>query len=98
MTANDNSTSKYYRPYAEPHLLFAHAYVSRLAWQPGRLDDLLCRVAADEVDGVIIATPDLAFLYAPYDGGADILSATAARRDDLRDRYQRWLPKQPAGV
>ncbi|GAA4981862.1 hypothetical protein GCM10023317_05880 [Actinopolymorpha pittospori] len=47
---------------------------------------------------MIIATPDLAFLYAPYDGGADILSATAARRDDLRDRYQRWLPKQPAGV
>ncbi|MGW5362551.1 DUF3885 domain-containing protein [Actinopolymorpha pittospori] len=85
-------------PYAEPHLLFAHAYVSHVAWQPGRLDDLLRRVADGEVDGVIITTPDLAFLYAPYDGGADIVTATPARRDDLRDRYQRWLSKHPAGV
>jgi hypothetical protein len=85
-------------PYAEPDLLFAHAYVTRVAWQPGRLDDVLRGVTDDEVDGVIITTPDLAFLYAPYDGGADILTATTARRDDLRDRYQRWLPKQPAEV
>ena len=47
---------------------------------------------------MIIAPPDLAWLYAPYDGGADVLLANTALRDDLRDRHRQWLSSDPAGL
>jgi hypothetical protein len=78
-------------PDLEPELLFAHAYLSSVARQPGRLDPLLREVADDRVAHVVIAPPDLSWLYAPYDGGADVLLGTPALRDELRDRHPDWL-------
>lgn len=85
-------------PDLDPELAFAHAYVSRVAWQPRRLDQLLRTVADDQIAHVIITPPDLAWLYAPYDGGADVLLANAALRDDLRDRHRQWLSSHPGGL
>ena len=85
-------------PYLDPELAFAHVYVNRLAWRPGRLDDLLRRVADDEIADVIISPPDLAWLYAPYDGGADLVLSTAALRDDLRERHREWLSPHRSGL
>ncbi|MFC6014896.1 hypothetical protein ACFP2T_01625 [Plantactinospora solaniradicis] len=78
-------------PHLEPELLFAHAYVNRVGWQPGRLDPLLRQVADDQVSHVIVAPADLSWLYAPYDGGADVLLSTVALRDDLRTQHANWL-------
>ncbi|MEU3457862.1 hypothetical protein ABZ671_30370, partial [Micromonospora sp. NPDC006766] len=85
-------------PDLDPELAFAHAYVNRVAWQPGRLDQLFRQVADDQIAHVIIAPPDLAWLYAPYDGGADVLLANTALRDYLRDRHRQWLSSHPAGL
>ena len=85
-------------PHLDPQLAFAHAYVNRLTWQPGRLDDLLRRVADDEIADMIIAAPDLAWLYAPYDGGADVLLSTTTLRDNLRDRHREWLSPHHSGL
>ncbi|MBF9130413.1 hypothetical protein I0C86_15810 [Plantactinospora sp. S1510] len=78
-------------PHLEPELFFAHAYVDRITWQPGRLDPLLRRVADDQVSHVIIAPADLSWLYAPYDGGADVLLPTPAIQQNLRTRHADWL-------
>lgn len=78
-------------PHLDPVLAFGHAYVNRVSWQPGRLDDLLRKVADDELGHVIIGAHDLAWLYAPYDGGADVLLSTSAMRNGLRDRHRQWL-------
>jgi hypothetical protein len=85
-------------PHLDPVLAFAHAYVSRVRWQPGRLDELLRKVADDETADVIIAPPDLAWLYAPYDGGADVILGSPALRDSLRDRHRDWLSHHPGGL
>lgn len=85
-------------PHLDPDLAFAHAYVNRLTWQPGCLNDLLRRVADDEIAHVIIAPPDLAWLYAPYDGGANVVLSTPALRDNLRDRHREWLSPHPSGL
>jgi hypothetical protein len=50
-------------PDLDPVLAFAHAYVNRISWQPGRLDGLLRGVADDEMAHLIIAAYDLAWLY-----------------------------------
>ncbi len=85
-------------PYLDPTLAYAHSYVSRLAWQPGSLDQLLRKVADEAIVDVIIAPADLAWLYAPYDGGADVILGTPALRDDLRDRHRDWLSHHPGGL
>jgi hypothetical protein len=85
-------------PDLDPVLAFAHAYVNRISWQPGRLDDLLRRVADGEIAYVIIAPPDLSWLYAPYDGGGDVLLSTPVLRNSPRDRHRQWLSSHPAGL
>jgi hypothetical protein len=82
----------------DPDLLFAHLHVSRLPWRPGVLDDLLTSVADAEIGGVIIAPPDLRWLYHPYDGGADVLLPTGALRGRFEHRHREWLSTQPSGL
>lgn len=61
------------------------------------LDSLLLAVA-DEVGRLLIGAPDLAWLYCPYDGGADVLLPSAANRDALEARHSAWLPIRPEGL
>jgi hypothetical protein len=85
-------------PNMHPMLAFAYAYVNTLQWHRGRLDDLLTKVADDEVAHVIICPPDLAWLYAPYDGGMDVLLPTSAFRDRMSERHRSWLSTLPSGL
>lgn len=75
-----------------------HLYVSMSRWQDGELDLLLRLVADDETRGVIIAPPDLAWLYHPYDGGADVITRYKGERDALAARHTGWLPARPDGL
>ncbi|MEJ3746162.1 hypothetical protein WEI85_23095 [Actinomycetes bacterium KLBMP 9797] len=76
----------------EPGLeIYLHLYVDHVAWRPGRLDPLLRKVADDTVANVLLAPPDLSWLYHPYDGGMDVVLPTTAARDALRDRHRAWL-------
>lgn len=84
--------------YADPALLFAHLYVSRHAWKPGLLDDLLCAIAEGDVAGVIVAPPDLRWLYHPYDGGADVILPTVAERDAMAVRHTDWRSPHRSGL
>jgi hypothetical protein len=58
----------------------------------------LLRLVADDVtDGVIITTAEMDWLYAPYDGGADVIAASSKHRNRLRHAHQEWLSAHPAG-
>lgn len=61
------------------------------------IDALLIAVADDECR-VIIGAPDLAWLYCPYDGGADVLLPSAVERDALKERHADWLSSHPQGL
>lgn len=84
--------------YADPALLFAHLYVRRFEGKSGELDELLRAVADDELSGVIIAPPDLSWLYHPYDGGADVVQSSAEARDAMAARHPEWRSKHPSGL
>lgn len=84
-------------PALAPDLYFGHLYVDAVSWRPGRLDDLLLSVADEVSWGILIAPPDLAWLYHPYDGGADVLLPDRAGRDEVMGRHQDWLSAHPCG-
>jgi hypothetical protein len=41
---------------------------------------------------------DLRWLFAPYDGGMDVVLPTTAERDHLRSAHSDWLSTHPAGL
>ncbi|HJQ07804.1 MAG TPA: hypothetical protein VJ872_20290 [Nocardioides sp.] len=61
------------------------------------VDALLLEVA-DDRGRVLFGAPDLAWLYCPYDGGADVLLPTVAERDALKARHTDWLSTYPGGL
>ena len=77
---------------------WVHLYVSMSGWRGGELDPLLRLAADDEARGIIIAPPDLAWLYHPYDGGADVIARHKGERDILMRRHSDWLPANAYGL
>jgi hypothetical protein len=84
--------------YADPDLLFAHLYVTTEEWTPGELDELLRLAAEQQIGGVIIAPLDLAWLYHPYAGGADVILADHTARNALSARHEAWRSTHPSGL
>ncbi|GAA0623030.1 hypothetical protein HPO96_23290 [Kribbella sandramycini] len=62
------------------------------------LDRLLLAVADDEIGPVVVVGPEADWIYAPYDGGADVIAADADRREALRERFAAWLSPHPIGL
>jgi hypothetical protein len=79
-------------------VVYWQLYVSQRPWRHGAFDDLLRAVADDEIGNVIIGPSDLRWLYHPYDGGADVVLATRAGRDALKDRHAAWLSNHVSGL
>jgi hypothetical protein len=78
--------------------VWTHLWVSRRAWSPGDLDQLLL-LAADWVTAdLIIAAQTLSWLYHPYDGGADVIAPSTAIRDLLARDHKAWLSDRPDGL
>ena len=62
------------------------------------LDPVLRAVADGILADVMIAPPDLSWIYHPYDGGADVLLPTNSQRDRIRERHRDWLSAHPTGL
>ncbi|MEU1181567.1 hypothetical protein ABZ464_28775 [Streptomyces sp. NPDC005820] len=73
-------------------------YADRHRWNRGCLDGLLRAVADEAVVEVFVADTELQRIYHPYDGGADVILATPAERDRVRDQHTDWLSSHPAGL
>jgi hypothetical protein len=70
-----------------------------LAEHPSReLDAVLRAVADEQLDDVIVVPPQGAWLYHPYDGGADVIAESPQARDALRQRFAGWLSGHPHGL
>jgi hypothetical protein len=68
-----------------------YTFADRIAPTREALDPLLRRIADDQ-DRAILTNDQLDWLYAPYDGGADVIVETVDERDQLRTRHIDWLP------
>lgn len=76
---------------------WVHLNASMSRWRGGELDPLLRRVADDE-ERVLIMPVDLRWLFAPYDGGMDVVVATSTFRDELKSAHSEWLSAHSLGL
>lgn len=82
----------------EDYESWTHLYVDVVAWQRGAIDDVLVLVANCGTADAFVAPMNLEWLYHPYDGGADVIAPSTARRDAIRDEHRDWLSQQPEGL
>lgn len=75
-----------------------HLWTSTRPWAPGSMDELFMLVADGKTADVVIAPLFLAWLYRPYDGGADVMAASTVERDRLAAKYEPWLSPHPHGL
>lgn len=73
-------------------------YADRRPWTPGCVDELLRAVADEAIVEVFFCDTELRRIHAPYDGGADVVLATTAERDRLRERHADWLSGHRCGM
>lgn len=78
--------------------VWTHLFTRRLRLDDPRLDTFL-RMVADEVTAnVLIADPEVRWLFCPYDGGVDVYPETVTQRDKLRREHAGWLSSHPLGL
>ncbi len=77
---------------------WTHLWVSAARLHSEELSRLLRLVADYVTGGVIITTAEMGWLYAPYDGGADVIATSPGHRDQLRRAHKDWLSAHPAGL
>lgn len=61
-------------------------------WQSGNYRSLLQHIADDETDGFLWMSPNTGDIFAPYDGGIDLILHDPPRRQALKRQYADWLP------
>lgn len=61
------------------------------------LDALLVATADDQTSLKIVGS-EVDWIYAPYDGGADVLAPDRIERDALRDGFSGWLSGRVDGL
>jgi hypothetical protein len=74
-----------------------HLHVSRIKFTGSEFNSLFRMVANDEVGNIMIICPSKGVVFHPYDGGADVLLATAEERDHLKEKHREWLSSHPEG-
>jgi len=73
-------------------------WITQLRWLPRRFDDLIRLVADDKAPQLLFVEENISRLYAPYDGGADLILETSQQCDALRAKYGEWLSRHPLGL
>lgn len=66
-------------------------YAKILKWRPTSLDDVFLKIADDEEYEIVFASRDLASLFAPYDGGFDLILPKSEKVLELKKKFSAWL-------
>jgi len=67
-------------------------------WSRNQHNALLREVADWKTANVVFASRDSWRIYAPYDGGADLIFCNGQERNERKQKYQAWLSAYPEGL
>lgn len=70
---------------------------AQVLWRSGAFDRLLASIASDLRCALWVSARSGA-VFAPYDGGADLIAPSTAERDALAERFAAWRSPRPDGL
>jgi hypothetical protein len=71
--------------------------VARLRWSASTSASLR-RAIADDEERAMRVHERTAEVFAPYDGGVDLIFSSVERRDQHKQRFSAWLSSRPSGL
>lgn len=66
--------------------------------EPGSLDPVLLCIADWKIVNFFVVSCVRRRIFAPYDGGVDLVLENAEKRDEFKARYKDWLSSHPEGL
>lgn len=72
-------------------------WVAEFSWNADSAAQAL-KAIADDTLRVTWVDPSFGEVFAPYDGGTDMILASEARVQELRQRYPSWMSPLPSGL
>ena len=72
--------------------------VSSVVWKSGQFDSLLIDVADWKVTMILFVSISTKCVYAPYDGGVDLILRNEQEREKKKIMYKNWLSAHPEGL
>lgn len=70
---------------------------AQVIWEPKKHDDLLLKIANDEIKAFLISF-EKNIIVAPYDGGIDFIIHDEALKQHLKEKYKDWLSPREDGL
>ena len=77
---------------------YAHFWLAHSTFRPAAFHLPWTLLANDIIDNVLFINIDRRCIFAPYDGGMDLIAADTFVCDALRRDFQRWLSPHPTGL
>jgi hypothetical protein len=71
---------------------------SKIRWEPGAWDDLLLDVAHWRIGSICFLNPKTGEVFAPYDGGVDLILNSSLRVELLSEKWRAWLSEHHTGL
>ena len=71
---------------------------ARAVWVAGAFDAIIEAIAQDTLADVVFFSVRTRQVYAPYDGGADLVLVDRASRDQARHTHHAWLSDRADGL
>lgn len=76
---------------------FYQIFISKTTWTLHQIDELLVKLANDEVKATFICTNNNRIIH-PYDGGVDIILENEQTMQAYKQRYSNWLSPREDGM
>jgi hypothetical protein len=80
----------------EPY--YWHFFMAERSWERGSVNELINKIADDEIRNVLFVETDQNLAYHPYDGGADVFIWDLSRREHIKSKYSDWLSRHELGL
>lgn len=75
-----------------------HGWLASARWAANRFHALFTAIADDELDDVVLVSVERRAVFAPYDGGIDVIAADRFVADALGREFRAWRPTTPSGL
>ncbi len=71
------------------------SFCAKAFWQYGALNNVLKAIANDEIMAYFIVPGNI---VAPYDGGVDLIINSDFKKEELKNKYSKWLSAREDGM
>lgn len=83
---------------ADEEPIYLSLYCGKYKLKRNSLDEVLLCVAEEQIVNFFVMSYERQRIFAPYDGGVDVILKDAKEREEFKEKYKDWLSIHPKGL